>query len=53
MRRLRGSHDEAAFAQEIAFNRVRRDEDIGRFRMKMVLRGAEESKTFFGDFEIA
>jgi hypothetical protein len=53
VRRLGGAFDEAALAQEAAFDRIRRDENIGRLRMKMVFRRAEKAKALFGDLEIA
>ena len=53
VRRLGGAFNKAAFAQEAAADGVRRDKNIGGFGMEMILRRAEESETFFGDFEIA
>jgi hypothetical protein len=53
MGRLRRADDLAAFAEEIAFNRVRRDEDVRRFGVEMILGRAEEAKSLFRDFKIA
>ena len=39
--------------KKAAADGVRRDKDIGRLGVIMVLGGAQEAKTFFGDFEIA
>ena len=47
MRRLRRAGNVAAFAEEAAFDGVRRDENISRLGVKMILGGAQESKTFF------
>ena len=52
VRRLGRPCHEAAFPQKIALDGVRRDENIRRFGMEMVLGGAEKTETFFGDFEI-
>ena len=52
MRRLGRALDEAAFAQEIALDGVGRDENVRRFRVKMVFGGAQEAEAFFGDFEV-
>ena len=53
MRGLERAGDQRAFAQEVLFDGVRRDEDVGRFGLKMVVRGAEESEPFFRDFQIS
>ena len=53
MRRLEAARDETTLTEETFLDGVRRDEDVGRLRLKMVVRGAEESKTLFRDFEKA
>ena len=52
MGRLGWPGDQATFAQEIPFDRVRRDKNVGRLWVKMIFRGAKKTKAFFGDFQI-
>ena len=52
MRRLRGADDQAPSRRKFALYRVRRDKDVRRFRVKMILGCAEETKTFLRDFKV-
>jgi hypothetical protein len=42
----------AALAQKIAADGVGRDEDVGRFGMKMIRGGAQEAEAFLGNFQV-
>jgi hypothetical protein len=53
MRRLRRTGHEAALAEEIAFDGIRRHENIRGLGMEMRGGGAQESETFLGDLEMA
>ena len=53
VRGLERAGHQRAFAQEVLFDGVGRDEDVRRFGLKMVVRRAEESEPFFGDFQIS
>jgi hypothetical protein len=53
VRWLRRALDEAALAQEIAFDCVGRNKDVRRLGVEMVLSGPQKAEAFFGDFEVA
>src|SRR5262249_44339924 len=52
MRRLSRTFDQAAFAQKIALDSVRCDEDVARLGVKMILGGAEETETLLGNLQV-
>jgi hypothetical protein len=52
VRRLGRARYQAAFPQEIPLDRVRRDENVRRLGVEMVLRGPQESETFFGNLKV-
>ena len=53
MGRLQGTGYQGAFAQKVLLDGVRRDKDVGRFGLKMVLRRAQKTEPFLGYLEIA
>ena len=53
MRRLRRPGHEAALAEEIAFDGIRRHENIRGLGMEMRGGGAQETETLLGDFQMA
>ena len=52
MGRLQGTGYQGAFAQKVLLDGVRRDKDVGRFGVEMVIGRAKETEPLFRDFEV-